>query len=93
MDAEVVGLVAVGGTPHLLEQLAMGHESPAILREHAQDVELNRCQVDLLVAATHAPVGHVDHKVADLDLGPAGGAAQSTRKPALRRTTRSPRTI
>ena len=45
----------------------MGHELAAVLRQHAQEIELDRRQVDQLAGARDAAVGNVDHDVADRD--------------------------
>ena len=62
----------------------MGHEPPLVLREHAEQVELDRGQVDrLAVAVTTRLSVEVDHQLADLELR---AAAESTER---RRSARS----
>ena len=45
--AEVVGLVHVARTPHLLEQLALAHEPVGIAHEDLDEMPLRRRQLDL----------------------------------------------
>src|SRR6516165_4938556 len=46
VDTHVVGFVAIFGSPHLAQELAVGYEPSLVLGEHAQQVELDRGEVD-----------------------------------------------
>ena len=93
VDAQVVGLLAVFRPPHLLQQLAMRDEPSPMLREHAQQLELDPCEVDRLTAAGHRPVGQVDDELADLDHGASATVADcGGARPAAVRAARRSRT-
>ena len=81
--AQVVRLVVVLGTPHLLQQLALGDELAAVAHEHLDEVPLGRREADLVAVAVHPLGREVDGEVRGLDerllvsgRGPAERGAQ-----------------
>jgi hypothetical protein len=55
VDPQVMSLGLVRRSPHLLEELAMRDELSPMLGEDAQEIELDRGQMDLLAADAHGP--------------------------------------
>ena len=81
-------VVGVGRAPHLAQQRAMSHQPPAVAREHAQQLELDRRQVDLLAVAVNAWAATSISSPSARSTGSSGvGAAR--RSAASRRATSS----
>ena len=84
--AEVVRLVHVARTPHLLEQLALAHEPVGVAHEDLDQVPLRRRQLDLAAVGIGRTLRReIDAKVGRLDdrehlvsgLGPSQRGAQA----------------
>ena len=88
------GVVRVLRPPDLDEQRAVGHQPAAVARERAQQVELDRRQVDLLAVAAHGAGGEVDLEAVGVDrrLVGAGAARAAQRGRAAARPARAART-
>src|SRR5204863_5718673 len=67
VHTEVVRLGLVARPPDLAQELAVGDELPSVLSEDAQEVELDRRQVDLLPGAGDVAPLQVDDQIPDLD--------------------------
>src|SRR4249920_1309885 len=62
-----LGVVAVGGPPYLLEEGPVREQPPRVLGQRAQQLELDRSQVDLLAVAADAVRGQVDLEAVGAD--------------------------
>src|SRR5262249_6181117 len=65
--AQGLDVLDVLRSPDLGEQLAVGHQPPAISRQRAQQLELDRGQMDLLALAPDDARGEVDPQAVGLD--------------------------
>ena len=64
VDPQVVALVAVAGTPHVLQQLALRDELAGVAHEHLEQLPLGRRQADRLARRVEHPLGgQVDGEV------------------------------
>ena len=63
MNAEVVRLVAVLGSPHLLQQLPRRHQLPLVPDQHLDEVPLDRRQPGLPRRSGHPLGGQIDSEV------------------------------
>ena len=71
------------------QQGAVGHQPAPVADEHAQQVELDRGQVDELGVAAHRAGGEVDLEAVHHDLRLVLGAARCAASAACRRATSS----
>src|SRR5438445_6346176 len=55
-----LGIVGVARSPHLLQQVAVGHQAAPVADQQSQEVELGLGQVDLLAGPTDGPGGEID---------------------------------
>src|SRR5262245_21893162 len=81
VDAQIVGLVLVARSPDLLEELTVGDEPPGMLRQLTEQVEFDRCQVDLRLAPPDRAIRQIDLEVAHPDPGVAILAAAAQDSP------------
>ena len=89
MGAQDLGVVAVLRAPDLDEQGAVGQQPAAVAHERAQEVELDRRQVDLLAVAAHHAGVEVDEQPVDLDRRLARRVAHAPQRGAASRATSS----
>ena len=67
VEAQVVGLGLVRGTPDLLQQLPLADELAGMAHEHLEDMPFGRREVHDLTVPAHLSVGEVDGEVRRLD--------------------------
>src|SRR5512142_1035557 len=77
VDAEVMGLTAVFGPPHLLQQLPVGHEAPLVLSEHADELELDRGEVNVGSCPRDLAIEEVDDHLTELEARLAAGLGRA----------------
>ena len=63
VDAQVLDLVHVSGTPNFLQQLAVGDNLSGMVDQHRQQFIFNWGKVYLLIVHEHLTFGHIDPQV------------------------------